>query len=61
MGEWLTKVGIIMAVVFVVFVLLFYCVVPHSRSMMANAAAKQMMGVSVRRSGVDIECTNMYP
>lgn len=59
----MTKVGIIIAVAVAIFVLLFCCIVPFLRSMMANAAAKQMINVSVRRSGVDIGCTNtgVYP
>lgn len=52
-GKWLTKVGIITATVVVIFVLLFCCVMPFFRSVMANAASNQMINVSVRRSGVD--------
>lgn len=56
--EWLIQAGIIIAVGVVVFLLLFCCVVPFFRSMLANAAAKQMINVSVKRSEVDIGCTN---
>ena len=61
--EWFIKVGMIIVVVVVVFLLLFCCVVPFLRSMIASAAAKQMINVSVKRSGIDIGCTNsgVYP
>jgi len=51
-------VGIILAVSVGVFFLLCCCVVPFLRSMLASAAAKQMINVSVRPSGVDIGCVN---
>ncbi len=41
-GAWLTKVGIKIGIVVIVFGLLFCCVIPFIRSMLANAAAKQM-------------------
>ncbi len=59
-GQWLTKVGIIIGIVVVMFLLLFCCVVPFIRSMLASAAAKQMINVSVRPTGIDVGCTNMY-
>lgn len=59
-GQWLTKVGIIIGIVVVVFLLLFCCIVPFIRSMLASAAAKQMINVSVRPTGVDIGCTNLH-
>ncbi len=53
--------GIIIGiVVVVVFLLLFCCIVPFIRSMLASAAAKQMINVSVRPTGIDIGCTNMH-
>ncbi len=48
--------GIIIGIV-VVFLLLFCCIVPFIRSMLASAAAKQMINVSVRPTGIDIGCT----
>ncbi len=57
--KWLTKVGIIIGIV-VMFLLLFCCIVPFIRSMLASAAAKQMINVSVRPTGIDVGCTNMY-
>ncbi len=54
-GQWLTKMGIV-----VMFLLLFCCIVPFIRSMLASAAAKQMINVSVRPTGIDVGCTNMY-
>ncbi|XP_048034381.1 uncharacterized protein LOC125260187 isoform X2 [Megalobrama amblycephala] len=62
--EWLVKVGVIVAVAVGIFVLLFCCVLPFLRSMMAGAAAKQMVNVSVKQSGIDIGCTTttgVYP
>ncbi len=59
-GQWLTKVGIIIGIVAVMFLLLFCCIVPFIRSMLASAAAKQMIYVSVRPTGIDVGCTNMY-
>ncbi len=59
-GQWLTKLGIIICIVVVVFLLLFCCIVPFIRSMLASAAAKQMINVSVRPTGIDIGCTNVY-
>ncbi len=59
-GQWLTKVGIIIGIVVVMFLLLFCCIVPFIRSMLASAAAKQMINVSVRPTGIDVGCTNMY-
>ncbi|XP_048019955.1 uncharacterized protein LOC125251062 [Megalobrama amblycephala] len=62
--EWLVKVGVIIAVALGIFVLLFCCVLPFLRSTMAGAAAKQMVNVSVKQSGVDIGCTTttgVYP
>jgi len=56
--DWLMQVGIILAVSVGVFFLLFCCVVPFLRSMLASAAAKQMINVSVRPSGVDVGCVN---
>ncbi len=58
-GQWLTKVGIIIGIV-VMFLLLFCCIVPFIRSMLASATAKQMINVSVRPTGIDVGCTNMY-
>ncbi len=58
-GQWLTKVGIIIGIVVVMF-LLFCCIVPFIRSMLASAAAKQMINVSVRPTGIDVGCTNTY-
>ncbi len=52
--------GIIIGIVVVVFLLLFCCIVPFIRSMLASAAAKQMNNVSVRPTGIDIGCTNMH-
>ncbi len=57
--KWLTKMGIIISIV-VMFLLLFCCIVPFIRSMLASAAAKQMINVSVRPTGIDVGCTNMY-
>ncbi len=54
-GQWLTKMGIV-----VMFLLLFCCIVPFIRSMLASATAKQMINVSVRPTGIDVGCTNMY-
>ncbi len=59
-GQWLTKLGIIICIVVVVFLLLFCCIVPFIRSMLASAAAKQMINVSVRPTGIDIGCTNVH-
>ncbi len=59
-GQWLTKMGIIIGIVVVMFLLLFCCIVPFIRSMLASAAAKQMINVSVRPTGIDVGCTNMY-
>lgn len=56
--EWFIQVGVTIAVVVVICLVLFCCVVPFLRSMLANAAAKQMINVSVKPSGVDIGCTN---
>ncbi len=53
-GQWLTKVGIIIGIVVVMFLLLFCCIVPFIRSMLASAAAKQMINVSVRPTGIDV-------
>ncbi len=55
-GQWLTKMGIIIGIV-VMFLLLFCCIVPFIRSMLASAAAKQMINVSVRPTGIDVGCT----
>ncbi len=41
----------------VMFLLLFCCIVPFIRSMLASAAAKQMINVSVRPTGIDVGCT----
>ncbi len=54
--------GIIIGIV-VMFLLLFCCIVPFIRSMLASAAAKQMINVSVRPTGIDVGCTkkkNVY-
>ncbi len=59
-GQWLTKMGIIIGIVVVMFLLLFCCIVPFIRSMLASAAAKQMINVSVRPTGIDVGCTNTY-
>ncbi len=48
--------GIIIGIV-VMFLLLFCCIVPFIRSMLASAAAKQMINVSVRPTGIDVGCT----
>ncbi len=40
--------------------LLICCIVPFIRSMLASAAAKQMINVSVRPTGIDIGCINMH-
>ncbi len=40
-------------------VVVLLCRPSFPSSMILNAAAKQMTSVSVRRSGADIECTNM--
>jgi hypothetical protein len=61
--EWLIKVGIIIAVTMGVVFVLFCCIVPFLRSMLASAAAKQMINVSVKPSGIDIGCATagVYP
>ncbi len=59
-GQWFTKMGIIIGIVVVMFLLLFCCIVPFIRSMLASAAAKQMINVSVRPTGIDVGCTNVY-
>jgi len=56
--EWRVQMGIIIAVTVGVFFLLLCCVVPFLRSMLASAAAKQMINVSVKPSAIDIGCTN---
>ncbi len=55
-----SQMGIIIGIVVVVFLLLFCCIVPFIRSMLASAAAKQMINVSVRPTGIDVGFTNMY-
>ncbi len=52
--------GIIIGIVVVMLLLLFCCIVPFIRSMLASAAAKQMINVSVRPTGIDVGCTKMY-
>ncbi len=52
--------GIIIGIVVIVFLLLFCCIVAFIRSMLASAAAKQMINVSVRPTGIDIGWTNMH-
>jgi len=56
--DWLIRIGLILAISVGVFFLLFCCVVPFLRSMLASAAAKQMINVSVSPSGIDVEGVN---
>jgi flagellar biosynthesis/type III secretory pathway M-ring protein FliF/YscJ len=60
LGEWLIRVGIIIAIAIVVFFVLFCCVVPFIRSMLAAAAAKQMLNISIKPTGVDIGYAHGY-